>query len=377
MDFINQWLAQMEIAPSVGAIIIAVVSISAAKIVQFLGQRITATAHRWSRVGTRVRLFQIINRPTWITVLLLGILIEVKWINPADRIDFLITGATSTVLAIVWGITLVRVLGVISSGLSHRYPAESELLRMSENIGIAIIGIMGALIVMAVWNINLTPLLASAGIVGIVVGLAAKDTLGNFLGGISLFLDRPFKRGDFIILNSGERGRVHDIGLRSTRIITRDDILITVPNSVMVSTKIINESAPSGKMRVRIQVSASDQSDLEHVIQTLIKLAHANRLVLQQPEPRVRFRNFGDASLEFELLCWIADPKDKGRLIHQLNSAVLKEFKAAGINFPLPQRDVIVHNIYEKPPESRGAFTKAPGQYGHFDSHQQDLPGMQ
>ena len=192
---------------------------------------------------------------------------------------------------------------------------------MSENIGIAIIGIMGALIVMAVWNINLTPLLASAGIVGIVVGLAAKDTLGNFLGGISLFLDRPFKRGDFIILNSGERGRVHDIGLRSTRIITRDDILITVPNSVMVSTKIINESAPSGKMRVRIQVSASDQSDLEHVIQTLIKLARANRLVLQQPEPRVRFRNFGDASLEFELLCWIADPKDKGRLIHQLNSA--------------------------------------------------------
>jgi MscS family membrane protein len=216
MDFINQWLAELEIAPFVGAIIIAVATISAAKIVQLLGQRITATAHRWSKAGTRVRLFQIINRPLWITVLLLGILIEVKWINPANHIDFLVTGATSTVLAIIWGITLVRILGFIASGLSHRYPAESELLRMTENIGIAFIGILGGLVVMAVWNINLTPLLASAGIVGIVVGLAAKDTLGNFLGGISLFLDRPFKRGDFIILNSGERGRVHDIGLIPT-----------------------------------------------------------------------------------------------------------------------------------------------------------------
>jgi MscS family membrane protein len=376
MDLINQWLAELEIAPSVGAIIIAVATISAAKIVQLLGQRITATAHRWSKAGTRVRLFQIINRPLWITVLLLGILIEVKWINPADRVDFLITGATSTVLAIIWGITLVRVLGFVSSSLSRRYPAESELFQMTENIVIAFIGILGALVTMAVWNINLTPLLASAGIVGIVVGLAAKDTLGNFLGGISLFLDRPFKRGDFIVLNSGERGRVHDIGLRSTRIITRDDILITVPNSVIVSTKIINESAPSGKMRARIKVTASDQSDLEHVIQTLIKVASANRLVLKEPQPRVRFRAFGDASLEFELLCWIADPKDKGRLIHQLNSGVLKEFKAAGINFPLPQRDVIVHNLYEKPRSHRES-TKAPEQYSQFDDHQENLPGIQ
>ncbi len=157
---------------------------------------------------------------------------------------------------------------------------------------------------------------------------------------------------------------------------TRDDVLITVPNSVIVSTKIINESAPSGRMRVRVKVSASDQSDLDYVIQVLIKLARANRLVLPEPPPRVRFRNFGDASMEFELLCWIADPQDKGRVIHQLNSAVLKEFKAAGINFPLPQRDVIVHNIIEKAPGSDGESTKQPGQYSHFDSHQQNLPGM-
>jgi len=375
MEIINQWLAQMEIAPLVGAVIIAVVTIVAAKMVQMLGHRIALTASRWSGLGTRVKLFKIIHRPLWITVLLLGILVEVKWISPAARIDFLITGAAKTALAVMWGIVMVRILGLTSSTLSSRYPASSETFLLSQNIGIAFIAILGALAIMSVWGINLTPLLASAGIAGIIIGLAAKDTLGNFFGGISLFLDRPFKHGDYIVLGSGERGRVVDIGLRSTRIVTRDDILITIPNSVIVSTKIINESAPSRKMRVRIKVSVSDKSDLEHVTDVLLKLAKANRMVLPEPQPRVRFRSFGDASLECELLCWIADPENKGRLVHQLNSAVFKEFRAAGINFPLPQRDVIVHNVLEKPPESCADSGKMTGQYIQ-SGHQENLPLM-
>ena len=128
MDFINEWLAQMEIAPMVGAVIIAAVTIIAAKMVQLLGHRIALTASRWSRLGTRVQLFQIMHRPLWITVLLLGILIEVKWINPAARIDFLVTGAIKTVLAIMWAIVFVRILGLVSSRLSARYPAELGII---------------------------------------------------------------------------------------------------------------------------------------------------------------------------------------------------------------------------------------------------------
>ncbi len=100
-------------------------------------------------------------------------------------------------------------------------------------------------------------MLASAGIAGLIVGLAAKDSLANFFGSISVFLDRPFKPGDYIVLSSGGGGKVVDIGLRSTRILTRDDVLISVPNSVIVSTKIINESAPYPRMRVRIKVSVA------------------------------------------------------------------------------------------------------------------------
>jgi MscS family membrane protein len=383
MDIVNQWLAQMEIAPLVGAIIIAAVTIIAAKMVQLLGHRIALTASRWSRLGTRVQFFKIIHRPLWITVLLLGILIEVKWINPADRIDFLVTGAVKTVLAIMWATVFVRILGVASSRLSAHYPASSDTFLLSQNIGIAFIAILGGLAIMSVWGINLTPLLASAGIAGIVIGLAAKDTLGNFFGGISLFLDKPFKRGDWIVLSSGERGRVVDIGLRSTRIVTRDDVLITVPNSVIISTKIINQSAPAGAMRIRAKIAVSQGSDLEKVQEALLKIAKENRLVLSDPAPRVRFRGFGDTSYDFELLCWIAKPKNKGRVLHQLNTAAVKEFAKSGISLVTPQREVMVYQISEKEPESHVSEKTAETDVSekasepHTQSgHQESLPLM-
>ena len=126
---------------------------------------------------------------------------------------------------------------------------------------------------------------------------------------------------------------------------TRDDVLITIPNSLIVSTKIINESAPSRRMRVRVKVSVANTSDVDEVKDVLLKVAGDNSLVLPKPEPRIRFRGFGDGSLDYELLCWTAQPKDKGRLIHQLNTAVVKAFNEAGIALPSPQRDLYIRQV--------------------------------
>ena len=345
MEFINQWLAQTGVAPIVGAALIFVATVIAAIIVRFTGDKVALAVSRWSGLGIRFQFFDIIRNPLWITVIFIGVLLEVQWLTPPDRLNFLITGAAKTALAITWMIVLGRTLGLVSSRLSGYYPGATELFRLSENVGIAIIGVVGALMILAVWQINLTPLLASAGLAGIIVGLAAKDTLGNFFGGISVFLDRPFKPGDYIVLRSSERGKVVDIGLRITRIVTRDDVLITIPNSLIVSTKIINESAPSRRMRVRTKVSVANTSDVEEVKDVLLKVAGDNSLVLPKPEPRIRFRGFGDGSLDYELLCWTAQPKDKGRLIHQLNTAVFKALNEAGISLPSPQRDIYIHQV--------------------------------
>ena len=202
------------------------------------------------------------------------------------------------------------------------------------------------LVCVLLWNtsdylgMSLHAIFASAGIVGLGVALAARETLANFFGGVSIFLDRPFKSGDYIVLDSGERGQVVDVGLRSTRMLTRDDVQISIPNSLMTNTKIINESAPRPQFRVRIKVGVAYGTDLNRVEEILLSMARQNNMVAVVPEPRVRFRNFGDSSLEFELLCWARRPEDRGRLIHGLNHQIYKAFDAADIQIPFPQRDI-------------------------------------
>ena len=155
-------------------------------------------------------------------------------------------------------------------------------------------------------GINPVGWLASAGVLGIVLGLAAKDTIANLFSGIFIMVDSPYKDGDYINLDSGERGYVKNIGIRSTRIMTRDDIEITIPNSVIANAKIINESGgPYENERVRLSVGVAYGSDVDQVKEILIDISKKSGLISEKFEPRVRFRQFGESSLNFELLFWI------------------------------------------------------------------------
>jgi small-conductance mechanosensitive channel len=155
-----------------------------------------------------------------------------------------------------------------------------------------------------------------------------------------------------VVVSGGERGKVVEIGMRSTRILTLDDIEIVVPNSAIASGMIVNESGgPSKARRIRIQVGVAYGSDVDQVRAVLLRLAEAEPLACRQPEPRVRFRKFGDSSLDFELLVWIEHPAQRGLVSDKLNTAVYKAFQAEGVQIPFPQRDV--HVI----PQGPGAAT--------------------
>jgi small-conductance mechanosensitive channel len=170
--------------------------------------------------------------------------------------------------------------------------------------------------------------------------------LSNLFAGVSIVMDAPYKTGDFVILDAGERGVVTHIGLRSTRILTRDDVEITIPNGIIGNSKIINEAGgPSQKHRIRIALGVAYGSDIDHVIATLEKVTAANSDVCKDPEPRVRFREFGESSLDFELLCWIDQPVDRGRIRHELGCSVYKAFAANNIVIPFPQRDLHVRTM--------------------------------
>ena len=195
---------------------------------------------------------------------------------------------------------------------------------------------------MLAWDIDVTAWLASAGILGIALGFAAKDTLANLFAGIFILADAPYKLGDFINLDSGERGQVTDIGIRSTRILTRDDVEITLPNALIANSKIVNESSGRHlKRRVRINVGVAYGSDIDDVRETLMAVARDCDLALADPEPRVRFRALGESALEFQLNVWIDRPVLRGRAVDRLLTDITKHFEEKGIEIPFPQR--VVH----------------------------------
>jgi len=164
------------------------------------------------------------------------------------------------------------------------------------------------------FGLPVAALFTSAGIAGVAVALAARETLANFFGGVSIFLDRPFRTGDYIVLDNGERGEVKAIGMRSTRIVTPDDILITIPNSVITNVKIVNQSLPAQHFRIHIQIAVAYGSNLEQVEKILVDLAQNNQLVKKTPSPLVRLCSFGNSSISLELLVWAFKPHDQGQL---------------------------------------------------------------
>ncbi|EMA67067.1 mechanosensitive ion channel family protein [Halorubrum kocurii] len=203
-----------------------------------------------------------------------------------------------------------------------------------------LVGSVGTLLWL--WGIEITPLLGAAGVAGIAVGFAAKDTVANFFGGIALYFDDTYKIGDFIVLDDGTAGTVIKVGVRSTTLLTRDEVLVTVPNAALNAAKVTNESAPQRRRRVRVPIGVAYGTDIDAFEALAIEVLLSEPLVLDSPKPRARLRSFGDSALQYELLCWVNGPTRRRRAQHKLNRALYKALSDADIEIPYPKRDLTV-----------------------------------
>ncbi len=296
-----------------------------------------------------------LHTPIYASVMLLGLALAVNLLGIGEPYDFFVFSGLKTIAFIVWTIFLLRVVRTLLRGIAANEDRikvlHPQTLPLFENIAMILIVVLAVYVIFSAWNVDMTAWLASAGIVGIAVGFAAKDTLANLFSGVFIMADAPYKIGDFVVLDTGERGEITHIGIRSTRLMTRDDIEVTVPNSIMGNTKIINESGGAEeKFRIRIAVGVAYGSDIDQVREILMQIALADEAVCEDPEPRVRFRAFGPSSLDFELLCWIDQPVLRGRVIDALNGQVYKRFIAEGVEIPYSKHDVYIKQM---PTDSR------------------------
>jgi len=318
-----------------------------ARLSDFLFSKILKRITRFTETDVDDKIIALAHKPIFFTVLLIGAALSVVYLELPQKAVFYSEGLLYSFLIVLWMITFIRVSDILIEYLLQRQVDVSglrnDIMPVIENVSKITIVVVSLMLLLSLWKINITPLVASAGIAGAVVAFAAKDMMSNVFGGISIFFDKPFKVGDYVMLDQGERGEVVAIGIRSTRIKTRDDIMITIPNSIIANSKIINESAPVPKFRTRVPLSVAYGSDIDKVEKVLLEIASDNDNVSMEPLPRVRFRAFGDSALNFELLCWTMEPSLRGKTIHELNSEIYKKFNSEGIRIPFPQRDVHIY----------------------------------
>lgn len=345
--------------PPVLALVVVIVGIGLAVIGRALvlnwgGKLISRTS---PDLGTRF--LRIMANVAALIVTYIAVVVAVQVIGFSERVEQIIIRILLSLLILRLIKSAMRASHVgleILGRVRDRYAiVEERTIPLFDLVLTILIVGAAAYALLMVWDINPTAWLASAGVVGIAVGFAARDTLANLFAGFFIIADAPYKLGDYIVLDSGDRGEVTKVGIRSTRLMTRDDVEITVPNAEMANAKIYNESGGRWvKFRIRIKVGVAYGSDVDEVVELLERVARTHDSVCRDPNARVRMRGFGDSSLDFELLCWVNHPVERGRVTHELYMKIYKELAKADIEIPFPQRDIWVRDAGKPVEEPAG-----------------------
>jgi len=224
---------------------------------------------------------------------------------------------------------------------------DAVIIDLSKKFAGIAIYVAGAIMAMDRLGLNVMPFVAGAGVAGVAIGFAAKDTLSNLISGILLIIDRPLKVGDRVEVwsaprNSATWGDVVDIGLRATKIKTTDNIVIIIPNNVLMNRDIINYTAISEEIRVRIPIGISYEADARKAKDLIVHVSLELEWVLKDPGPKVVVKNFGESSVDLEARVWITDPRKRMDTISYITDRVKEVFDKENIEIPYPKRDIII-----------------------------------
>jgi len=225
--------------------------------------------------------------------------------------------------------------------------ADERLIPFLQKILKAVVIILATIFIFSSWNINISPLLATAGIAGLAIGLAVKDSLAHILGGLQLVLDKAFKVGDKVKLESGEMGVIMDIGLRSTKLRTYDNEVIYIPNGFLANAKIKNYTQPDLTIRVNAEFGVEYGSDTEQVKKVVLEAIKKIDSVLSDPKSVVSFVKMSDFSLDFIARAWVKSYTEAYSTWLKMTDEIHKALNEANIGIPFPTRTVYTKKIEE------------------------------
>ncbi|PKL70718.1 MAG: mechanosensitive ion channel protein MscS [Methanomicrobiales archaeon HGW-Methanomicrobiales-1] len=292
-----------------------------------------------------------IGTPLIVAIIALSVYVALTQFDivPASM-DWLITGQVINAVFILFGAwiasvfsyNLLRTYGTLVAEKTET-DLDDRLLPILEIAARYLIWFIAFLLILAEFKIDVTPLLAGAGIGALALALAAQDIIGNFFSGAIIAMDKPFKIGDRVKIDTFF-GDVMSIGPRSTRLKSLDNQIVTFPNSKVTSSVVINYAMPNYYLKIRIPFSVAYGTDMDKVKDILLTIAHEaaekTTWVLCNPAPSVYFLEFGESSLNGQLILWTNNYDSAWDVQDYVNCRIARRFTEEKIEIPFKQVDV-------------------------------------
>lgn len=241
-----------------------------------------------------------------------------------------------------------KIRNILVNRIFPRYDLDIGVSQSIATIVRYLLIVVGLIIIFQTTGIDLSALGLLVGALGVGIGFGLQNITNNFISGIIILFERPIKVGDRIEIDK-LAGNIVKISARATTIITNDNIAVIVPNSDFINSRVINWSHNNRRIRLNFPVGVSYKEDPEKIRQLLMEVASENSGILRSPEPYVLFEEFGDSSLNFNLLVWTTEYIDRPKILKsELYYKIFRKFKEHNVEIPFPQRDIHLKSGFEK-----------------------------
>ncbi len=271
------------------------------------------------------------------------------WIVNTINIPPTLSKLFSYILFTVIVMTITRIIArTVQSLVQLRIEKSDEKLpktTLLDTILMVVIYAMGVLVILQYFGISIAPILTAMGVGGMAVALALQETLANIFSGLHLILSKQLRIGDYIMLSTGETGRVTDITWRFTTIVpVGESNMVVIPNQKIASATITNYSMPRRNVIISIPIGVAYDSDLEQVEQVTIQVADevledVDHAITKQPF--VRFTAFGESSIDFNVFIQSSNFDNQALIKHEFIKRLTKKYRELGIDIPYPIRTVL------------------------------------
>lgn len=347
MDFLNLSQAEWEQIGISAAIVFAAIVLTR-PILTFVLDKIIGRITGITKSTLDNLMIEAVRPPLYWLVIMLALEAAL------NRLEFLTKGFESVITDVTYVLYSLLILVAIwrlTNALADWYiqefaeksetPLDNQMVPFVRRILLIVLVIIMSIIVLGHFEVEISGLVTTLGIGSLAVALAAQAALADTISGFVIMIDRPFRLGDRIeILELDTWGDVEDIGLRSTRIRTRDNRMVVVPNSVIGKSLVVNYAYPNSEYRIQIHVGVDYGTDIEFARKTLIEAVRNVEGVDPDHPVEALFLEFGDSAMIFRVRWWLDSYVDTRRMFDKVNTAMYNALTEAGIDLPFPTQAV-------------------------------------